>query len=301
MNDKNLLKGHIMAFAGYLIWGILPIYWHQLNSISAGVILVFRIILSAITLLIIVFAAKNVQFTSYFKDKFLRRRLALASLMISANWILFIYAVNNDYVLQASLGYYINPLISILLGIVFLREKLGKAKIVAISLAALGVGYMAVSLGSIPYISLALAFSFGLYGFIKKKLQLDSYNALLVETLMLSIPAAIYSLYLLLSGPFPVQNVSTLQIALILMAGVITCLPLILFNEGAKRIPLSSLGFLQYLTPTLMLLIGVFLYGEPFTKVHIVSFALIWAGYFIYIFSFIFSSKPSSENQISSE
>jgi len=301
MNDKNLLKGYIMAFIGYLIWGILPIYWHQLNSISASVILVFRIILSAITLLIVVFAAKNVRFISYFKDKSLRRRLALASLMISINWILFIYAVNNDYVLQASLGYYINPLISILLGIVFLREKLGKAKIIAVSLAALGVGYMTISLGSVPYISLALAVSFGLYGFIKKKLQLDSYNALLVETIMLSLPAIMYTLYLLFSRSFPLQDVSGLQIAFLLMAGVITCLPLILFNEGAKRIPLSSLGFLQYLTPTLMLLIGVFLYGESFTKVHMVSFALIWVGYFIYIFSLIFSPKPTPENKISSD
>ena len=199
--------------------------------------------------------------------------------------------------LQASLGYYINPLISVLLGIVFLKEKLEKAKITAIVLASIGVAYMTFSLGEIPYISLILALSFGLYGFMKKKLLLDSYNSLLVETMFISLAAIVYSIYLLATGTTSIGGLSTLEIVLIIFSGVVTCLPLILFNEGAKRIPLSSLGFLQYLAPTMMLLVGVFLYGESFTKAHAVGFAFIWIGYFIYIFSLILTSRKSKPDK----
>lgn len=297
MNDKSTAKGYLMAFLSYLLWGILPIYWHNLSSISSIEILIFRVTISMITLLILIYASKNVLFTSYLKNKIIRNKLILSSLFLATNWGFFIYALSSSHVLQASLGYYINPLISILLGIVFLKEKLEKAKIIAIVLASIGVAYMTFSLGEIPYISLILALSFGLYGFMKKKLLLDSYNSLLVETMFISLAAIVYSIYLLATGTTSIGSLSTLEIVLIIFSGVVTCLPLILFNEGAKRIPLSSLGFLQYLAPTMMLFVGVFLYGESFTKAHAVGFAFIWIGYFIYIFSLILTSRKNKPDK----
>ncbi len=291
---KNTLKGYLMAFSGYLLWGILPIYWHNLNSVSSFEVLMFRIFFSALTLVIFVYATKNSLFISYLKDKKLRVRLMITSALIALNWGLFIYAVGSSLVLQASLGYYINPLVSILLGVVFLKEKLDKAKIIAVFLAFIGVLYMTISLGEFPCISLVLAVSFGLYGYMKKQLNLDSYNSLLVETLILSVLAWAYFIYLMISGTSGFSKMSSLEWVLVALSGIITCIPLILFNEGAKAIPLSSLGFLQYLTPTLMLLISVLLYGESFTIVHAISFALIWAGYLIYILSVIFQPKQKN-------
>ncbi len=288
-----------MAFSGYLLWGVLPIYWHNLSSVSSLKILMFRILFSAFTLLIFVYASKNTLFISYLKNRKTRQSLMITSGLIAINWGLFIYAVSSSHVLQASLGYYINPLISVMLGVIFLKEKLDTPKIAAIFLAFAGVLYMTVSLGEFPYISIALALSFGFYGYMKKKLHLDSYNSLLVETLLLSGAALIYSFYLTASGTFNLADLSLTEWVLIVLSGIVTCLPLILFNEGAKAIPLSSMGFLQYLTPTLMLLVGVLLYGENFSSVHTISFALIWAGYFIYIFSVIFSSKRQSKNKSS--
>ena len=297
--SKSIIKGYIMAFSGYLIWGILPIYWHNLSSVSSLKILMFRILFSALTLLIFVYAAKNTLFISFLKDKTIRKNLMITSALIAVNWGLFIYAVSSSHVLQASLGYYINPLISILLGVIFLKEKLDAPKIAAVFLAFAGVLYMTISLGEFPYISLVLAVSFGLYGYMKKKLHLDSYNSLLVETLLLSGIALIYAVYLAASGTSGLSEISSAEWILIALSGVVTCLPLILFNEGAKAIPLSSLGFLQYLAPTLMLLVGVLLYNEHFTKVHIISFALIWTGYFIYIFSLIISARRPEKNKSS--
>ena len=295
MDNEKGIKGYMYAFLAYFIWGILPIFWHRLGGISSIEILLCRIIFSTITLLIYVYFSKNSLFTSYLKDKKARRSLILTASLLAVNWGVFVYAVNSSHVLQASLGYYINPLFSILLGVLFFKEKLGKIKILAIILAAIGVAYMTLSLGEFPYLSLTLAVSFGLYGYMKKRLQLDSYNSLLVETALLSVVAIIYSIYLFVSNTGTIKGLDTVEIILILTSGVVTCLPLIFFNEGAKRIPLSSLGFLQYLAPTMMLLLGVFLYGEQFTMVHLISFIFIWTGYLIYILSLVFSKNNAKK------
>ncbi|MEX1376556.1 MAG: EamA family transporter RarD [Eubacteriales bacterium] len=294
MDNQKVIRGYVYAFLGYFIWGVLPVFWHRLGDISSIEILLCRIIFSVITLLIYVYISKNALFISYLEDKKTRRSLMITASLLAVNWGIFVYAVNSSHVVQASLGYYINPLFSILLGVIFFKEKLDKIKIAAIVLAAIGVAYMTFSLGEFPYLSLALAVSFGLYGYMKKRLQLDSYNSLLVETALLSVIAVIYSIYLFASNTSSIKGLDTVEIVLVLASGIVTCLPLILFNEGAKRIPMSALGFLQYLAPTMMLLLGVFLYGEAFTKVHLISFIFIWFGYFMYIFSIIlYYKKPS--------
>lgn len=293
MNESYPIKGYIFAFLSYLLWGFLPIYWHALGSVSSIEVLLCRVVFSAITLAVYIYASKNVLFISYLKDKAIRRKLILSSVFLAMNWVFFLYAVNSSHILQASLGYYINPLFSVLLGVIFLKERLDKPKIFAISLAVVGVAYMTISLGEFPYLSLILAISFGLYGFIKKTLNVDSYNSLLIETGMLIPIAIIYSIYLFVAGTSPLTGITSLQLVLVLFSGVVTCLPLILFNEGAKRIPLSALGILQYLAPTLMLLVGVLLFDESFTKVHAISFVFIWSGYIIYVASTIISMRKS--------
>lgn len=286
-NNNNSAKGYLLAFSSYLIWGVLPIYWHNLDSVSSVEILFLRIIFSAITLIIFIHATKNQKHLAYLKDKSTRNKLILSGTFLAINWGFFLYSVSSSHVTQASVGYYINPLISVLLGVIFLKETLNKIQIIAISLAVIGVGYMTISLGEFPYISLILAVSFALYGFIKKSLSLDSYSSLFIETTIFTPIAIIYFIYSFINGTATIAHVNSTELILILLSGFITCLPLILFNEGAKRIPLSSLGILQYIAPTIMLLIGVLMYGESFTKVHAISFIFIWSGCILFFFSTI--------------
>lgn len=278
--NKNKSIGYMMAFSSYLIWGVLAIYWKQLSHLSSGELLATRIIASVITLLIVVHSLKNPKYMDYLRDKSIRRKLLLSAVLVSINWAVFVYAVNAGYVLQASLGYYINPLVSVFLGIFVLKERLSKIQYVAIVLAASGVLYMTFGYGEFPWISLVLAFSFGLYGLLKKLYHLDSLNSLLVETMYFA-PFMI----VVLMGSNPnvwVEGVAVHQHFMVLLAGVITVVPLLLFSEGAKRIPLSTIGFLQYIAPTMMLLIGVLMYGEAFTEYHAISFGMIWSGLVVF-------------------
>jgi chloramphenicol-sensitive protein RarD len=208
--------------------------------------------------------------------------LILSAFLIAINWGIFVYAVSNEQVLQASLGYYINPLVSVFLGILIMKEKMKKIQYVSIGLAIAGVMYMTINYGQFPWISILLALSFAFYGLLKKLLNLDSMNSLFVEVLFISP----FMLFLLFQSDFnAVISCTTFDIILMLFAGVVTIIPLVLFAEGVKRIPLSEVGFLQYIAPTLMLLLGVIGYGEEFTMAHGVSFSLIWAGLILFSIS----------------
>ncbi|GAA0178421.1 EamA family transporter RarD [Clostridium sediminicola] len=279
--DKKKLSGYIYVFTSYLIWGILPIYWKQLSILSSVELLAIRIIMATVSFIAIVYITKNIHFIDYLKNKKTRLQLLLSSFFIAINWGVFIYAVNSGYVVQASLGYYINPLVSVFLGIFILKEKLSKIQYFAIFLALIGVLYMAISHGQFPWISLLLAFSFALYGLLKKLYQLDSLNSLLAEIIFL-LPFMIFALAFGDERGQWVLSSSLYEWIFILLAGVVTIVPLYLFSEGAKRIPLSAVGFLQYIEPTLMLTIGVLLYGEAFTLQHGISFGFIWLGLIIY-------------------
>lgn len=279
--EKKKLSGYIYVFTSYLIWGILPIYWKQLSILSSVELLAIRIIMATVSFIAIVYITKNIHFIDYLKNKKTRLQLLLSSFFIAINWGVFIYAVNSGYVVQASLGYYINPLVSVFLGIFILKEKLSKIQYFAIFLALIGVLYMTISNGQFPWISLLLAFSFALYGLLKKLYQLDSLNSLLAETIFL-LPFMIFALAFGDERGQWVLSSSLYEWIFILLAGVVTIVPLFLFSEGAKRIPLSAVGFLQYIEPTLMLTIGVLLYGEEFTLQHGISFGFIWLGLIIY-------------------
>ena len=284
IQDQKL--GIIYTASAYILWGILPIYWKLIQQIPAFEILAHRIIWSFIFMGIIVWVSKKKQpffeqLRSIVKNKKQLIGITLASIAISINWVTYIWAVNTNHVIEASLGYYINPLVSILLGMIVLKETFSKAQWLAFALAGCGVAYMTIHFGSVPWIALFLALSFGSYGLLKKLVPLNAMYGLTIETMIVT-PIALLYLFSQQSGEW--ANVEWISVTSLLVfgAGIVTAIPLLLFSAGAKRIPLSMVGFLQYFAPTIMLIIGVFLYDEPFTQVHAISFTLIWAGLAVY-------------------
>ncbi|WP_192869502.1 EamA family transporter RarD [Lentibacillus sediminis] len=289
MMQQQEKLGMIYAASAYLLWGFLPIYWKLADAAPPGEILAHRIVWSFIFMLIIIIISRK--WTSFLgESKALlknKKRLAgitAASVFISLNWLTFIWAVNSDYVIQASLGYYINPLVSILLGILVLKERTTRRQNVSFILAGIGVVYLTVSFGVFPWVSLVLALSFAFYGLLKKQIDVSAMTGLTIETMIVT-PLALIYLFVLPETAFSLADpVSTLNL-LLMGAGVATAIPLLLFASGAKKIPLGLVGFLQYIAPTIMLILGVFLYNEPFTSAHLVAFILIWFALFLYMSS----------------
>lgn len=202
--------------------------------------------------------------------------------LIAINWMIFIYAVTSEQILAASLGYFINPLFSVLLGMLFLKEKLNPLKTIAIIFALTGVAYLGFNYGKLPWISVGLALSFGLYGMFKKMFNLDSINSIMIETMTLSVVGITFLTILGIEGDGHFLTHSFRTDIYLIISGIVTMLPLFLFAEGARKIPLSSVGFLQYFAPTLMFLIGVLKYKEPLTNTYLISFLFIWTGLAFY-------------------
>ena len=287
--EREIKLGIFYTTFAYLLWGFLPIFWKQLDHVDAGQLLAHRIIWSFVFMIIIVFVSKNwskfiQECKAIWKTKKKLIGIICASLIISVNWLLFIIAVNAGHVLQASLGYYINPLVSILLGVIFLKEILSLWQIIATILAAIGVTFMTFQAGVFPYLSISLALTFGVYGLLKKIVPLKSMFGLTIETLLVTPIALIYLFQTNIGNITQIDWVSSTS-GLFILSGVATAVPLLLFGAGAFRIPLSMVGFLQYLNPTIMLLVGVFLYKEPFTYVHLVTFGCIWSACLLYTLS----------------
>ncbi|MBH0230463.1 EamA family transporter RarD [Halobacillus yeomjeoni] len=284
MTDQKL--GIIYTALAYILWGILPIYWKMIQHIPAFEILAHRIVWSFLFMgIIILITRKGKAFIQEYRYIIQEKKriigITLASITISINWVTYIWAVNTNHVVEASLGYYINPLVSILLGMLVLKETFSRAQWIAFALAGAGVFYMTLHFGSIPWIALLLAFSFGSYGLLKKLVPLNAMYGLTIETFIVS-PVALLYLLNQQNGQWEQVEWISITTLFVLGAGMVTAIPLLLFSAGAKRIPLSMVGFLQYFAPTIMLIIGVFMYNEPFTSVHAISFTLIWAGLVVY-------------------
>jgi chloramphenicol-sensitive protein RarD len=283
MNDNQSASGVLSALAAFLIWGTSPIYWRALTQVGAFEIIVHRIIWSALFLFLLVMGSRR---GAELKKTLTSPRLLLilmgTSILVGGNWLVYVWAVTHDRVLQASLGYYINPLVNVVLGMVFLNERLRRAQTVAVCLATLAVLNLALHYGSIPWVSLTLAFSFGTYGLVRKMASIGPLMGLSVEMLILSIPASLWILHLVQTptGNFLHFGLST--DLLLLGTGIFTATPLLLFNFGAKRITLATLGFIQYTAPTGMFLLGITLFHEPFTRVEALTFLLIWTALAIY-------------------
>ncbi|WP_134703409.1 EamA family transporter RarD [Ammoniphilus sp. YIM 78166] len=279
-------QGFIYAICAYFMWGLLPLYWKLFASLSAWEILSHRIFWSFLSISIVVTLTIGWE---KIKQSITNRKQILAivacSFLIAMNWVIFIWAVNVDRVIETSLGYYINPLINVVAGVLLLKEKLHKGQWVAITVAGLGVSIMAFEYGQVPWVSLSLAVSFALYGYFKKSLQVAPMVGLLWETLIVFPLALIYLMYLQSQGTETFFHLSLpIQLALA-AAGIATLLPLLWFAEAAKRLPLSTVGFIQYLAPTTSLLLAIFLFHEPFTQTELFSFSLIWVSLAIYSFS----------------
>ncbi|SFA97185.1 chloramphenicol-sensitive protein RarD [Lentibacillus halodurans] len=287
--NQETKSGILYAASAYLLWGFLPIYWKLLDDTPPGEILAHRILWSFVLMIVIVLAIQKwkafiQECKAIIRDKKKFIGITLASIAISLNWLTFIWAVNNDYVIQSSLGYYINPLVSILLGMIVLKETLTRRQLLSFILAGIGVINLTISYGVFPWVSLLLAFTFGIYGLLKKTVDISSIFGLTIETMIVTPIALIY--LLAVSDSSIAADVMLSGTGLLLIgAGVATAVPLLLFASGAKQIPLSMVGFLQYIAPTIMLILGVFVYEETFSSAHLMSFVLIWTALIIYMAS----------------
>jgi chloramphenicol-sensitive protein RarD len=290
MKKSETQLGAIYAAFSYLLWGLLPIYWKLLNTVQAKEILANRVFWSFIFMLLILVLTKKwglfvETLKGFAQNKKQMYALIAASILISINWFVYIWAVNNGHMIETSLGYYINPLISILLGMIVLKEKLSVYQYISFGLAAIGVLIITVSHGNFPWVAIVLALSFGVYGLVKKLINVDSAVGLTLETLVVTPIAAIYMIFLFVKGSSSFLETSVETNLLLIGAGAATAVPLLYFAKGAQKIPLSLLGFLQYIAPTITLLLGIFVYNEHFSKVQLLSFIFIWSALTIYSLS----------------
>lgn len=290
MEKKEIKQGALYAGLSYIIWGILPIYWKLLEHVNAEDILANRIFWSFVFMMVVLFFSKKLGDLLTVLKGFKQNRkamyaLIIASLLISTNWFIYIWAVNHHHMIEASLGYYINPLVSVLLGVIFLKEKLSPAQYVSFIIAGIGVFILGISYGKFPWISIVLAFSFGVYGLAKKMIKVDSAVGLTLETMVVTPFALAYMVFLFFNGEHALFAGSVTTDLLLVGAGAATALPLLYFAKGAQKIPLSMLGLLQYIAPTITLILGVLVYGEQFTKHHLQAFIFIWSALTIYTIS----------------
>jgi chloramphenicol-sensitive protein RarD len=272
-------RGIALALAAYGLWGIVPIYWRLLAKVPPFELTVHRVLWCALFVLAVSLArGRWKQLLEIARNKRLLGTLALTSILISINWTIYIYCVATHQLVESSLGYYINPLVSILLGVTLFGERLSRLRLIAVLLAAAAVAAQSIELGYLPWIAPTLALSFGFYGYFRKRVDVDALDGLTVETWIL-FPLT-FGLVLFWgvrgSGAFPSANLGT--DALLILGGPITALPLAMFAAGARRIRLSTLGFLQYFSPSITLALAVFGFGEPFTRVDAIAFACVWAA-----------------------
>ena len=269
-------SGILYALATYLLWGFFPIYWKQLHHVDAAQLIGHRIIWAFIMLMLIIIGSGQ-------RDKFRAKLNAttlkahgFASLLLGINWLTYVWSINNGYIIESSLGYFINPLFSVFLGVVFLKEKIRPMQWIPLGLATIGVLYLTFAYGRLPWIALLLATSFGVYGLLKKKSTLGSLYGLTLETGILFLPALGYILYLVSNNQSLFLQLNTKTDLFLIGAGAVTAIPLLLFAKAAQRISLTMIGTMQYIAPTIQFLIGVLLYKEEFTSSQAVGFGIIW-------------------------
>jgi len=277
--------GVLYALSAYFIWGIAPLYFKYLDFISVYEILSHRVIWSVVVTALLVSYLKDwpnvMSVCRQYKSLLI---LVLTSLLISCNWLVFIWAINNGKMLEASLGYFINPIVNVVLGLVFLSERLSRLKWFAVFLAFIGVSAQAWQLGELPWVSLVLPFTFAFYGLLRKKVKVKAITGLFLETLVVLPIAMIYLLTVAHSETSNLFNNEWPLNVFLMLAGVVTALPLICFGQAALRLPLSTLGFFQYLGPSLMFVLAVFLYEEPVSLVKLFTFTCIWTGILLFVF-----------------
>ncbi len=276
-------KGILNGIGAYLLWGLFPIYWKWLHQVPALQVIGHRISWSFLLLIVVVLLTRQ---WKDFRSAALTSRILgiyfVAAVLLTVNWLVYVWGVNAGFIVETSLGYFINPLFSVLLGVVFLHERLRPAQWIPVALATVGVAYLTIVYGRLPWIALSLAFSFGLYGFVKKLTPLGSLYGLTLETGIAFPFALIYLAFVNFTGAGAFLH-EGLRIDLLLIgAGAVTTIPLLMFASAARQIPLTVVGLLQYITPTMQFLIGVFIYKEPFDQAHLIGFGIVWTALIIF-------------------
>ncbi len=281
MNDSSV--GALYATAAYAFWGLTPLYWKALERVPPAELLGHRILWSCAVGLVLVSARRAwPELGRCVRSPRAGLSILLASGLLAANWLVFLWAVATDRVLATSLGYYVTPLVNVALGVAFLGERLSRGQLVSLALASVGVVTLAVRLGEPPWIALALAASFGCYGLVRKKALVGPIAGFGLEMLLLAPWAAAYLLALSADGGAALPSQSSRVHALVAGAGIVTAAPLLWFNHAARRLRLATLGFFQYLAPSVAFLLAVFAFGEPFTPAHAFSFGCVWLALAIY-------------------
>lgn len=283
-------QGLLAAAAAYLIWGLFPLYWKLLSSVPALQIMAHRIVWCALFVALWLVMREGWAWTRTLSGRLLAM-LAGSSALIALNWWLYIWAVNSGHIVETSLGYFINPLVSVLLGVLVLRERLNPRQWLAVAVAAAGVLWLTTQAGRLPWIALLLAASFAGYGLIRKLAVVPSVQGLMVESGLLLVPALLFLAWLSSQGASAFGHADRTTDALLVISGLVTALPLVLFAYGARRIPLSMVGILQYLAPTLQLGLGVLVFHEPFTRMQAIGFGCIWAALLIYALDGLYRTR----------
>ena len=282
--NQRMNRGHFYAFSAYTLWGLLPLYWQRLHEVPAMQVVAHRIVWSCLVLVpIVAFGGQWTAIGNAFLDRRVLSRQLVAALLVCANWVGFVWAVTHDRILESSLGYFINPLMSIIVAVLLLGERLRKVQWAAVSLAGLGVMWLAIQYGEVPWVALSLATTFCLYSFVKKTTALHPITSLSIETWVLFIPALGFLIYEHSRGRGGWLSGDSLADALLIGSGIATTIPLLLFAAGAQLIPLSATGLLQYVGPTLQFMLGVLVFHEPFSAAKLVGFALVWSALIIYV------------------
>jgi chloramphenicol-sensitive protein RarD len=276
-------KGPLMAAGAYLIWGVLPIYWHALGAVPALEILIYRIVWSFVVVMLLLALRREWRWLGDgLRQPAVFRVFLVTAALLAVNWLVYLWANNNGHIVETSLGYFITPLVSVVLGLLVLRERMRSGQWLSVGIAALGVLFLVLTSGGTLWISLLLALSFGFYGLLRKTAKLGSLEGLTVEMAILFLPGLAYLLWLGSQGQAAFGTAGPSTTLLLAFSGVVTAVPLLLFASGARLVPLTTLGLLQYIAPTLQFSIGVFLYHEPFDTTRLLGFSIVWFALVVY-------------------
>jgi len=292
MRSTLVNKGILNGIAAYVLWGLFPVYWKQLHDVHPLQVIGHRIGWSFVLLMVYIVVIG--QWKDFLSAAFVPRTIgiySIATILLGLNWLIYVWGVNAGFIVEASLGYFINPLLNVLLGVVFLRERLRTLQWIPVGIATVGVGYLTFVYGRLPWIALSLAFSFGFYGFVKKLSPLGSLYGLTLETGIGFPIALVYIMFIGFNGTGAFLQDGKFVDLLLIGSGIVTTVPLLLFASAARQIPLIIVGLLQYIAPTLQFLIGVLVYKEPFDQAHLIGFAFVWVALIIFAVESYFANR----------
>ncbi|CCV06006.1 Protein rarD [Mesorhizobium metallidurans STM 2683] len=293
-DDSKARRGFLLALGAYLLWGLLPFYMKAVAHLPLAEVIAHRIVWSVpIAAAVLVWAGRTADFKAAIRSPRTISMAALTAALISVNWGIYVWAIAVDRTIETALGYYINPLVSVVVGALLLGERLNRLQIAAVVLAAVAVAVLTVEAGKLPWVSLALAFSFAAYGFFRKTLPIGPSQGFLLEVLLLSVPALAYIVFLIASGRDHFTTGNAVDTALLIGCGPVTAVPLLLFAFGARLLRLSTIGIMQYIAPTIVFLIAVLIFGEPFGGTQAIAFGLIWTALAIYSWSMFTSARKA--------